>query len=784
MHDGQLSVAAEGSNGARSHARTSHGFVEHLGRIADLLPGAIYALRRSPEGVFDFPYASAQLEALFGFGDGELTSDPSRIFAGVHADDLAALTASIDASAASLTVWSEQFRIHHPVLGVRWILGKSTPERDAAGNITWFGFAADVTDSRQVSEALRERERMLAAVIGHSPSVLTIKDLQGRFVLANPNMQRLVGRTEPEIVGTTVFDYLDAAVAQRITDNDARVIATNDRVVFEERLVFGGREYVYSSFKFPIPDAHGNPAHVCSISLDVTEARRAEAALRETETRFRQLAESVREVFWLTDVAKQQILYVSPGYEGIWGRSVESLIADPAQWVDAVHPEDRARVLTGALERQMLGTYDEEYRIVRPDGTVRWIHDQGYPVHDESGAVTRVAGIAEDITERLTLEASLRQTQKMESIGQLAGGVAHDFNNALTVIMGCARLLEMQKGMPAESEGLLSEIRGAAERAGSLTRQLLAFSRQEVIAPRVLDLNAAIEETRRMLDRLLGEDVPIQVALDRSIPHVKVDPGHVVQILMNLAVNARDAMPQGGTLSIATSLVTHDARYARHHPGAPDGAFVELLVSDVGTGMTPEVQARIFEPFFTTKSAGRGTGLGLSVVHGIVTQNGGTIDVESTPGRGTTFRIAFPAVYEDASPGERPDRAHVARGGERILLVEDDESVRRIAERALRRANYDVLVATDGVEALQIMADDTLGVSAIITDVVMPRMSGSDLAEGLRAMLPGARILFTSGYTNDALIRNGFVESGVTFLPKPYKVDELLAATRRLLDRP
>jgi two-component system, cell cycle sensor histidine kinase and response regulator CckA len=277
--------------------------------------------------------------------------------------------------------------------------------------------------------------------------------------------------------------------------------------------------------------------------------------------------------------------------------------------------------------------------------------------------------------------------------------------------------------------------------------------------------------------------VLIVAHLDRGIPNVKVDPGHVVQLLMNLAVNARDAMPQGGTLTVETSTVPHDAGYVRRHPDTPEGPFVELRVTDIGTGIAADVLPHIFEPFFTTKASGRGTGLGLSVVHGIVTQNGGTIDVESHVGVGTTFRIAFPAVFEGTSPGERGHPAGASRGGERILLVEDDESVRRVAARALRKANYDVLLANDGIEALQLIADDTLGISAIITDVVMPRMGGSDLAEGVRAIRPEARILFTSGYTSDALSRNGFVESGVSFLQKPYAVEELLVATRRLLDR-
>lgn len=1011
---------------------------DHLARIADLLPGAIYALRRSAAGAYSFPYASTALEQLFGFERGELSADPSLVFTRVLDDDLAPLTASIEASAASLTVWSYQFRIAHPTRGIRSILGKSTPQRDRDENTTWYGFAADVTDSLEVADQLRRRERMLEAVISNSPSVLSIKDVDGRYVLANPNMQALLGRTEDEIIGTTVFDYFEESIARAVADNDARVLSSNHRISVEERVEIAGKELFFSSFKFPIPGDDGAPSHICSISLDITERRRAErelaerellfrnvfnqqfqfmailapdgrvreisdlplrvaqvrreeyigqyfwlvpgwrslpewhgiwqdrlrlaaeregpiltedsfllpdgsygyadsattavrdtsgalqfflvqatdttarkraemalrasetahrtlldsmadgvlvaqgdviafanpvftemlgytvdelatlrvtsiiapeflsqwaetyrcaaassdatctlslellqkggrerivvelrarsvryhgkpgvlgivrdvgvrlrseAALRESESRFRQLAESIREVFWLTDVSKGKILYLSPAYESIWGRTVASVFESPASWIEAIHPDDRDRVEQSARERQAAGTYDEEYRIVRPDGSLRWIHDQAYPVRDESGAVTRVAGVAEDVTERRTLEDSLRQTQKMESIGQLAGGVAHDFNNSLTVIMGCARLLETEHAHNADSSALLLEIQSAAERASSLTKQLLAFSRQEVLAPRILDLNAAIGDTQKMLDRLLGEDVMIIPRLDRTIPNIKVDPGHIVQVLMNLAVNARDAMPQGGTLEIATSLVAHDADYARRHPGTAHGEFVQLRVTDVGTGMSPEIVSRIFEPFFTTKAIGRGTGLGLSVVHGIVAQNGGTIDVESREGVGTTFRIAFPAVFEPVSGSERTAPRKGSRGSERILLVEDDESVRRIAARALRGANYQVLLAGDGVEALQLLADDPAGIDAIITDVVMPRMGGSELAEGVRAIFPNARILFTSGYTNDALSRSGIVEADVSFLQKPYAVDDLLDATRRLLDR-
>jgi PAS domain S-box-containing protein len=517
---------------------------------------------------------------------------------------------------------------------------------------------------------------------------------------------------------------------------------------------------------------------------DVTERLRSEAAAHEMSDRFKQVVETIREAFWLTDVAKQTILYISPAYETIWGRSIASLMSSPESWLEAIHPDDRVRVRAAAMREQVNGTYDEEYRIVRPDGTERWIHDVAYPVREADGSVVRVVGVAEDVTERRKLEESLRQAQKMESIGQLAGGVAHDFNNALTVILGCVQLMEHERDVPERWRELLGEIHLAGERAASLTRQLLAFSRQELLSPKLLNLNASVIDTRRMLERLLGEDIRIVTRLDPSLPSVKVDPGHVVQLLMNLSVNARDAMPHGGTLEFTTRVVLHDAEYVRRHPHSTAGPFVELSVADTGTGIAPQVLAHLFEPFFTTKEVGRGTGLGLAVVHGIVTQNGGTIDVESREGVGTTFRIAFPAVQtRPADTESAPPLAHPSRH-ERILLVEDDDGVRRLALRALQSANYEVLSAADGVEALELLAKHGGTIDALVSDVVMPNMSGSDLAHGVKSICPSARILLTSGYTNDALSRNGVDQHELHFLQKPYSVASLLRAVRELFDGP
>ena len=519
---------------------------------------------------------------------------------------------------------------------------------------------------------------------------------------------------------------------------------------------------------------------VQSIMRDVTERREAAQALDASEERFRQLAESIREVFWITDVTKARLDYISPGYETIWGRSRESLIAEPGDWMVAIHEDDRNRVMEAALTKQAAGTYDEEYRIVRPDGTVRWVRDRASPVRSRNGELLRVVGVAEDITEHRELEAQLRQTQKLESIGLLAGGVAHDFNNALTVIEGNGGLLRDLVADNPDALEFINEIRHAVDRAASLTRQLLAFSRQEVLRPEIVDLNDIVGDTERLLRRLIGEDIELRTAL-RSNCQVLLDAGHMSQVLMNLAVNARDAMPNGGILRLETREIELSAFSVQRFPGFSPGPYVALSVSDTGQGMTPDVLSHIFEPFFTTKERGHGTGLGLAVVHGIVQQSGGHIDVESEVGVGTTFRIVLPmvscAVMQDGLGGEA-----LAPGGvEHVLLVEDDADVRRITARALRKSGYSVTEATNGRHALQVLDESHDGFDLVITDVVMPELGGGAFVEGLKVKCPELRVLFISGYTDDAVVRQGIRHAEVEFLQKPFTVGALLAKVRAVL---
>jgi len=494
----------------------------------------------------------------------------------------------------------------------------------------------------------------------------------------------------------------------------------------------------------------------------------ARAAAQSTEERFRELAENVHEVFWLTDPANTVIHYISPAYERMFGRKCDDLYKNARDWLEAVHPEDRPRILA-IVDNPPQEGFEEQYRIVRPDGTIRTLRVALSPIRDESGKIVRLAGVGEDVTDHVALEAQMRQTQKLESLGLLAGGVAHDFNNILAVINANASLLA--ETIPDEGENLelVREIEGAVGRATSLTRQLLAFSRKQVIEPVVIDLNAAVNDTRKMLRRMVGEDVLIVTSLEPELGHVLIDPGYLVQVLMNLAVNARDAMPRGGRLTISTRNIEHRGQKE-----------VQLEVSDSGFGMSNEVKARIFEPFFTTKGLAHGTGLGLAVVHGIIEQAGGHIEVESEVDVGTTMKIHLPFV--DA-PAERISNVAIAgaAGTERILVVDDDMFVRTATSRTLRARGYHVLEASDGIAALALLGEH-VDIDLLVTDVVMPGVDGRELVEAARRRRPSLKVLYVSGYTDDAVLRHGIKTAEVAVLEKPFRGHTLVGRVRQILD--
>lgn len=512
--------------------------------------------------------------------------------------------------------------------------------------------------------------------------------------------------------------------------------------------------------------------------------RRVEAALRESEERFRQLAENINEVFWIIDPVKNQLLYVSPACAAIWGRLPSELILSPGLWMDTIHPGDRPRVAHAIKFEQAPDGFDETYRIIRPDGSVRWIRDRGFPLRNAAGEIYRVVGTAEDITQQRKLEEQFRQAQKMESIGQLAGGVAHDFNNILMVIQGHASLLLAGPKLDSEAEESAREICLAAERAANLTRQLLMFSRKQVSQPVVLDMNQIVANMTKMLNRILTEDILLQVNYAPHLPKICADAGMMEQVLMNLVVNARDAMPDGGKLIIRTSEITIDADYLRLKPQGKLGDHVCLEVSDTGSGISPEILPRIFEPFFTTKGSEKGTGLGLATVYGIIQQHQGWVTVYSEVGNGTSFRIYLPAVKIVQPTGKSATPDELRGGTETILLVEDDISVSALNRNMLERCGYKVIEASSGSAALETWQRNPGGIDLVLTDMVMPGgMTGIELVKKLRTESPTLRFIYTSGYNADVIGKDFILQEGVSFLQKPYPLRMLAQTIRNALDK-
>ena len=510
-----------------------------------------------------------------------------------------------------------------------------------------------------------------------------------------------------------------------------------------------------------------------------------EDALRESEERFREVVQNIEEVFWMTDLEGTEMIFVSAAFEKIWGRTCASLYASPQAWMDAIHPDDRERVSQATATQQAGNPHTEEYRIIRPDGSIRWISNRASPVRNAAGVVYRIAGVAEDITLRKELEEQYRQSQKMEAIGQLAAGVAHDFNNLLTVIQGNASLMLMGNAAGSSIAEQAQQIVQAAERAASLTRQLLLFSRKQVMQASSLDLNAVVGNMTRMLQRILGEDVALRADYSPGLPPIHADTGMIEQILLNLAVNSRDAMPSGGTLTISTSTEILDENQAQQHPEANPGPHVCLSMSDTGCGILPEILPRIFEPFFTTKEVGRGTGLGLATVYGIVNQHHGWTAVTSEAGKGTTFRIFFP-VAATAPAGTAPARkaATLPAGKETILLVEDEPALRMMVGRVLEQCGHTVLSAVSGVNALEIWQEHRDDIHLVLTDMVMPGgVSGRELASRLIAEKPGLKVIYTSGFSADLAGKGMSLNDGVNFLQKPWDLQTLAGTVRACLDR-
>ncbi|HEU4640973.1 MAG TPA: PAS domain S-box protein [Gemmatimonadaceae bacterium] len=851
---------------------------------------------------------------MLGYTEAELIGRPFPSL--THPDDLPAnLEITRRALAGEIDRCEMEKRLIRKGGEVMWVSMSASVVRDERGAPLYFiAQFQDISERRRAEAALRESETRFRALYERAAVGIGVTDADGHFLQANPAFCEILGYTEAELRERTSIGITHPDDRPMQRESLARLLAGELRSeTLEKRYMRkdGSAVWVRATVSV-IRDHGGAPPRLIGVIEDLSERKRAEAALRESETRFAHVAANVPGMVYqyaYRPDGTTRFTFVSEGARTMFGVAPEAALRDPAALLDLVHPEDRPQMLTLAREAaDALGSFRWEGRVVLRSGEERFIQiaarDQrlsdgsivsdglvidvtephraarrleeseqryrslfdhnpdavfsldtegrfvsanpacelvtGYPpdellgrsfvpfvvpedvdtatavfrttvggtatynqvaIHHRSGhrvelgvtglpiiiggRVVGVFGIAKDLTATRALEQQLRQAQKMEAVGRLAGGVAHDFNNLLTVIRSFSGFAMEQLPEHAPARADLAEVCKAADRAAVLTRQLLAFSRQQVLKPRRLDLNATVSSLTGMLRRLIGEDIHVETELASAELSVLADPGQLEQVLVNLAVNARDAMPEGGTLRLRTEAVSVDEESVPERPGIVGGAYAALVVEDSGVGIEADALPKVFEPFYTTKGTGKGTGLGLATVYGIVRQSGGYVHAESTPGRGSRFTVLLPRVAWAPDAGTTASSAMVPpRGTETILLVEDDESVRSAIRRQLERQGYTVREAANGRDALALATSPAERIDLVLTDVVMPELSGRALVERLAVHRPELRAVYMSGYTDDEILRRGMAQPGSTFLEKPFTFERLADVVRRALDAP
>jgi PAS domain S-box-containing protein len=662
--------------------------------------------------------------------------------------------------------------------------------RDGHLEAVW-GISVDRTEHAHAASELERERALLEAVLHTSVTAIIVLDPRGRMVAANPAAESILGLRRDELLRRTYNDpqwrpTRPDGSAMRDEERAFRRALEEPGPVHDVRMVIeraDGQRRLLSLDAAAIRDAAGRPSAVVASLVDITERERAESALRENQEWLRLALEGAHIGTWSFDPGSGEVRW-SERTSALFGISAREAPHNLAQVLQRIAPDDRER-LERAARSAIEGRTDDfviEHRALWPDGSLHWIEARGRVQRSPEGAVRRLTGVALDIDARRQLQERVERTSRVESIGRLAGGVAHDFNNLLTAILGFGELAQTALQPGSQPYAHLERLIEAAQRGAALVRQLLAFARQHPSRTEALDLNALIEGVVRLLPRLLGEPIEVQARLASDLPPVSVDASQIEQVLVNLAVNARDAMPSGGRLLITTELQRVSAEQAKRHVDASPGEYCVLAVTDAGHGMRPEVTARVFEPFFTTKPLGQGTGLGLSTCYVIARAHGGWIEVDSEPGRGSTFRVFLPRSKVEPRAVEQaaPERAIDGRG-ELLLVVEDDPAIRSLLATSLPALGYEVRLASDGEEALAAAGATERPVDLLVTDLVMPRMGGRELARRLRAERPQLRVLFVSGYDAQGELLREPLGRGESFLAKPYTTAQLGARLRELL---
>ena len=664
-----------------------------------------------------------------------------------------------------------------------WTYMVKFPITDAGGRITAIGgFGFDIGERKRAELALRESEARLRAFMANSPVGMTIKDLDGRFVMVNREVELAFARPAAELIGHRMLDLVASDGARTIDAMDRQVLETGMAVAGEvSGLDRPGPRWTYE-VKFPIDDDAGRMIAIGGISVDLTELKKTERALRKSEARLRQAQQQARLAYWNWRFDAEEYQW-APGSGLILGLPDEALPKAEADYYATIHPDDRERMsrlyddVKAGLEH-----YTAEFRILRPDGTVRWMREIGEVEHDAGGRRISVAGTIQDITGQRAIEEQLQQAQKMEAVGQLTGGIAHDFNNLLAIILGNLELLRAALSQDLEARERIDTAIRATLRGSDLTHRLLAFARQQPLAPKATQIDDLIRSMRDLLLRPLGPTIDVEFAMGEDLWPTQIDQAQLETSLLNLVINARDAMPDGGKLTVATANIAVGLEEANQIEGLVPGDYVVISVSDTGGGMTDEVRTRAFDPFFTTKGVGKGTGLGLSMVYGFVKQSGGHIELHSAVGLGTTVKIWLPRAKGAAGPTAAGSEANEARGRETILIVEDEPGILALVADHLKGLGYSVVAALDGPAALAAIAEHR-EIDLLLTDIVLPGpLNGRAVAGQACAMRPKLKVVYMSGYAPNSAVPGGRLDPGVRHIVKPFRKVDLARMVREALD--
>ncbi len=705
------------------------------------------------------------------------------LFENIHSDDLETVQQwwqQVLAGAASGLRW----RIRGPADGWRW-LDTSAALLRYVDRAYVLCSARDITEQKQAEDAQHESELMLRAAAHQAHVAYFEDDFVANRVSWSEQGSRILGLPRPDARSVTWDEWL-------------QFVHPDDRHIFEEdrARAMRGESQSATMFRLVRPDGtlrnvethveisrdeRGRAVRAVGAIQDVTDRERSAQALRGSQERLHLALQATGLGPWDWDLHTNTVDF-SPEWTRQLGYEPDEITGRYEEWESRLHPDDRERVLT-ALRDYLSGRQQEyatEFRMRHRDGTYRWIYTRGAALRDADGTRTHMLGCHLDITERKQLEEQFLQAQKMEAVGRLAAGIAHDFNNLLTVMHGNAQLVAEDPALSDRSHIELRQIQTAAESAASLTHQLLALSRRQVLQPQSLDLNEVLGRVQRLLDRVIGEDITLTMNLS-ALNRVSGDPGQFEQVIINLAVNARDAMPNGGQLTIETADVELDEVFVEQHRDATAGRHVLVAVSDTGSGMDETTRAHLFEPFFTTKPFGKGTGLGLATVYGIVKQSGGSIWVYSEPEQGSTFKIYLPVVSGTAESLPPSVDVRAPRGTETVLVVEDHVAVRGVIEKTLSRYGYTVIATANALEALERAQTYPGPIHMILTDLILPGANGREIAKQVVAVRPSIRVLYMSGYTDDVIVHHGVLEPGLAFVQKPFTGSALAKRIREVL---